>query len=253
MSILKSRTDLSLLKTAAQVAGSVCDQLMEAAQPGVSSIELEQLANRLLQMNRSTAPFKHFEGFGHAICLSLNEEIVNGPPSRERVLKEGDLVSIAVGSCHKGFHGKAARTRYLGSAPPEPVQRLLEGTQAIFPTFLEASMSTASFDFLLEKGVKLAHSYQLTIIEGAGGAGIGKYLHEEPIIPNHPKDLTESITLMPGFAFTLMPMMSVGEDSRFIIHEDGWTQVTADGALSAHFAETCLMTDHGLVLLSRNS
>lgn len=250
MGVFKNRTDLQSLREAARIAGAVCDALIEAAQPGVSSLELEALANRLLQQNRSTAPFKQFDGFGHAICLSLNDEVVNGPPSRERVLKENDLVSIAVGSCYRGLHGKAARTCYLGE-PSADIQRLVEGTKAVFPAVLEASRTTTSLRSILERIPAVAEQFGLTLIERNAGAGIGKQLHEFPYVPNHPKDLVEPVTLVPGTALTFMPMLSLGASGQWVTHEDGWTQVTQDGALSAHFAETCLMTDGGFEILSR--
>lgn len=251
MGILKNRTDINHLKEAARIAGNVCDALMAEAQPGVNTMELEQLANRLLQQQRSTAPFKQFEGFGHAICISLNAEVVNGPPSRERVLQPGDVVSIAVGSSHKGLHGKAARTAYLGHTPPEDVERLLEGTRLVIPELCERSRSITSLKELLLGIPEVAARYRLSVVENTGGCGIGKHLHEAPDTPNLPTEAMGEVLLVPGLAFTLMPMFSLGQSGQFVIHEDGWTQVTADGALSAHFADTCLMTDEGLVVLSQ--
>ena len=253
MGIYKNRTDLRNLTTAAQIAGSVCDALIAAAEPGVSSMTLEAMANRLLLEKRSAAPFKNFDGFGHAICISLNAEIVNGPPSPERILQPGDLVSIAVGSLFQGFHGKAARTRYLGESPDESIDRLLTGTKGAIDAVAERSLETDNLKDVLEMIPATATRYGLTLIQGDGGAGIGKKHLETPYAPNNPGELGGAITLVPGMAFTLMPMMTLGASGSWHILENGWTQITDDESLSAHFADTCLMTEDGLKIISRIS
>ncbi len=246
MGVFKSRTDRQALRVSAQAAGLICDTLITAAQPGVSTVELEAMANRLLAQHRSTAPFRLFDGFNHAACISLNDEIVNGPPSRNRVLSTGDLVSIAVGTCIKGIHGKAARTAYLGEPSPD-IQRLLTGTREIL-TFSEA---TPSLKALLENIPRIARKHSLSVIQNGGGCGIGRQLHEAPGTPNDPGSLSEDLPGVNGLAFTLMPMMSLGPTGEWTLHEDGWTQVTADGELSAHFADTFLWTEEaGLENLS---
>lgn len=251
MGVFKNRTDLQTLQTAGRIAGEVCDALIEAAQPGVSTVELETLANRLLAQRRSSAPFKPFYNFNHAICVSINAEIVNGPPSRERVLTEGDLVKIAIGSCYKGLHGKAARTTYCGEPSPD-IERLISGTgQAIFAA-VEASRTTTSLKAMLKAIAQTAQQYRLTLIDESGGCGIGRQLHEPPLTPNDPDRLEADVDVVPGMAFTLMPMMTLSPHGGWTLHEDGWTQVTHDGDLAAHVADTCLMTDAGLVLLTRH-
>ncbi len=248
MGLIKNHSDLRNLREAASIAGSCCDALMDAAQPGVSTIALEVMANKLLAKNRSTAPFKQFDGFGHAICVSVNDEIINGPPSRERLLKEGDVVSIAIGSEYRGMHGKAARTKYVGAHPPEDIHRLLTGTYAVFREIPKQSPST--LNELVGLIPELAKQHQLTVIEGLSGAGIGKKLHDDPVIPNDPTSLPDPYPLMPGFAFTLMPICSLGQQAQYITHADGWTFITADHAMAAHFAETLLVTDNGIEILS---
>jgi methionyl aminopeptidase len=249
--ILKNRSDLKALHEAARITGHVLAELVSACQPGTSTMELENLANRLLSQNRSTAPFKNFDGFRHAICVSLNEEIVNGPPSRERFLKAGDLVSIATAAEQRGIHAKAARTFYLGVTMPEDIQRLLSGTEQAISRVVELSRQEHTLNAILEAIPEIAQKHKLTILQGLGGASIGKRLHEDPFIPNEPGLLDEIILLQPGFAFVLMPMFSLGEEKEFIQHEDGWTYLTRDGALSAHFADTLLMTENGLINLTK--
>lgn len=248
--ILKNHTELKAIREAGKITAFVLNKLFCACQPGVSTLELEALANRLLAQSRSTAPFKRYEGFNHAICISFNDEIVNAPPSRERILKEGDLVSIATAAEQRGIHAKAARTFYLGETPPENIQRLLTGTSEAIARVAAASKTCATLNEILAEIPKTAEAYGLTILEKLGGAGIGKHLHEDPWIPNMPEELDETISLRPGFACVVMPMFSLGENAGVIKHSDGWTYLTQDGAVSAHFADTLLMTEEGFINLT---
>jgi methionyl aminopeptidase len=250
MGVLRSQTDLRSLREAGRITREILEALCEAANPGVSTVELETLANRLLAQNRSTAPFKGFEGFNQAICVSLNEEIVNGPPTRERTLQEGDVVSIAMAAEHRGIHAKAARTIYLGMQPSEDIARLLTGTSAVIPAVISASKTAKTLNELLPSIPVTAGQYRLTVISGLGGAGIGKKLHEWPPVPNDPAALEEVVPLDSGLAFTLMPMFSLGESIEMDTHEDGWTYLTRDRAIAAHVADTLLMTPEGLVTIT---
>ncbi len=248
--ILKSNSDIRYLKEAARLAGEIGDALLAMAAPGIATPQLEEAANRLLAQNRSSAPFKHFEGFGHAICVSINDEVVNGPPSRVRILREGDVVSIALGTELRGLHGKVARTGVLGESTPD-IRRLLEGTAACFERAVAQAETARTLNEVLRVIPETAAEYKLSLVECLGGTGIGKKLHDYPPTPNNPDDLAEEIPLEPGMAFTLMPMFSLGTPGPYRVHEDGWTYCTHDGAQAAHMAETMLMTDAGLLILSR--
>lgn len=250
MGILKSHSDLRALKEAGRITRDVLEALREHCQPGVPLMELERLANRLLAENRSTAPFKGFEGFNHAICVSINEEIVNGLPSGERLIQAGDLVSIATAAEYRNIHAKAARSFLVGGQHNPQAERLISGTEAVIQQAVAQSRSAQvrpvqNLRDLLAVIPDTARQYELTVIEGLGGSGIGKRLHDAPAVPNNPADLEEDVPLTPGLCFTLMPMLTLGSPAMRVA-EDGWTYVTADGALSAHFADTLLMTEEGL-------
>lgn len=249
----RNRTDIQTLTEACRITRDVCRELMEAAQPGASTIDLEQLANKLLQQNRSSAPFKQFQGFGQAICISLNTEIVNGPPYRERYLKSGDLVSLALGACYKGIHAKIARTWHLGDDPPSAdVTRLLDGTRTAIDRAMAASRHTRDLRTILEAISQTATDFQLTVLDHLGGAGTGRDMHEEPSLPNQAHLVLDPVKIEPGQALVLMPMFSLGTAPEWLIADDGWTCVTSDGSLSAHFADTLLMTPSGLQCLTRD-
>lgn len=250
MGLIKSHSDLRALKEAGRITNAVLAALGEHCVPGTSTLELELSANRLLAENRSTAPFKNYEGFNHAICVSVNQEIVNGPPSRERILKAGDLVSIATAAEHRGIHAKAARTFYVGTQPPAEIARLLAGTAAVTSNAVSASRTCATLNELLAVVPETAGQFELTVLAELGGAGIGKKLHESPPIPNDPAALEAVVPLAPGLCFTLMPMFSLGNDATCKNHEDGWTLLTGDDALSAHFADTLWMGPDGLEVIT---
>ncbi len=249
MALIKSNTDLKSLRQAGQIAGWVCDEVLKAAKPSMSTMDLEDLAKQLLAEKRSSAPFKSFDGFGYALCVSLNAETVNGPPSKERILKEGDLISVAVGSECRGLHGKAARTFYLGDTPPEDVQRLLKGTESVLDLLKGRKIET--LNEVAHLMAEVAKSHQLSIVKGSFGTGIGKKLHDAPAILNNPDELEHLIPVEKGMAFVVMSMMSLGESGDWLELEDGWTQKMKDDSLSAHVADAFLVTENGLEILSR--
>lgn len=253
MGIIKSQSDRRALKEAGHITQAVLVALQNALEPGISTLALEALAVQLLAKHRSSAPFRTFSGFNHAICISLNQEIVNGPPSRERIIQAGDLVSIATAAEVRNIHAKAAFTAYVPTAqntpPPEEITRLLHGSAQTIPQLCQKAQQAEPLTLNALMGVMLEaeQHYAITRIHHLGGAGIGKQLHEWPAVPNTPADFSEEIPLQPGLCFTVMPMFSLGASPEFTTHKDGWTYLTADGALSAHFADTLLMTDEGLL------
>lgn len=252
MGLIKSNADIRCLKEAGRIVCELLALLGTEAKPGVSTITLEVAANRFLAQHRSSAPFKTFEGFNQAICVSINEEIVNGPPMRERLIRDGDVVSIATAAEHRGLYAKAARSFYVGLEPPEDIQRLLNGTAAVIEnaiqqSSIDPSVRVTTLNDLLSVVPKTAHQFGLTVIRDLGGAGIGKKLHDAPSVPNDPGALQEVVPLRPGLCFTLMPMLSLGQNTECELHEDGWTLVTKDRAIAAHVADTLLMSDDGLL------
>jgi methionyl aminopeptidase len=245
MGLLKNQSDLRALRQAGKITQTVLAALQAHCQPGTPLAALEQLANQLLAQHRSTAPFKSFNGFNHAICVSINEEIVNGPPSRQRELQAGDLVSIATAAEHRNIHAKAARSFWVGSPPQPGLPDLIAGTNAVIQRVVAAGPSLQTLNELLAIVPQTAQDFGLTVIAGLGGSGIGKQLHQAPDVPNDPADLQTVIPLTPGLCFTLMPMLSTGS-TQFTVAEDGWTFLTEDGSLAAHVADTLLVTEYGL-------
>lgn len=253
MGIIKSHSDRKALQQAGQITQLVLNTLGDMLAPGVSTLALETEANRILSQNRCGAPFKGYQGFNQAICVSINDEIVNGPPSRERFIQSGDVVSIATAAEHRGIHAKAARTFYVQNGPPSAeIKRLLEGTAAVITAAQERAPQVQTFNQLLAVVPETAAAHGLTLIVGLGGSGIGKKLHDSPAVPNTPEDLKETVPMQPGLCFCLMPMFSLGPNTDYKEHEDRWTLLTTDGSLAAHFADTLLFTDDGLINITRS-
>jgi methionyl aminopeptidase len=251
MGILKNQSDLRALRESGKITRTVLETLLEQCLPGTPLIELERLTNQVLARHRSTAPFKSFNGFNHAICVSLNDEIVNGLPSRERLIQEGDLVSIATAAEYRYIYTKAARSFWVGQNPGEAIQKLLTGTSRVITHAIEKSRQVKTLNELLEVVPDTAQEFELSVIQGLGGAGIGRQLHDAPAVPNDPADLEDYVLLTPGLCFTLMPMLSLG-DTQMRVADDGWTFVTQNGHLAAHVADTLLMTENGLENITGN-
>lgn len=256
MAILKNHSDLTALRKAGHIVNTVLAELQTACLPGTTTMALEKLAEHLLQRQRSSAPFKQFlnvnnQLFGYATCISINEEIVNGIPSENRMLQEGDVVSIATATEYRGLHAKAARTVFVGEAPPENIKRLLNGTEAVLQNVIACSKDATTLNALLQCIPDTAKAFGLTVLEEMGGQEIGKKLHGHLPTPNYPEVLQEVIPLQVGQCFTVMPMLSLGHNPAIKVHQNGWTYCTQDDQISAHIAETLLMTTAGLCVITQ--
>lgn len=246
--LIKNATDKRHLAKAVQVALIVTQELMAMAAPGVALETLEAEANRLLALNQCSAPFKRYEQFGFATCISLNEGFVNGQP-QGKTLVEGDLLSIAVGAEYRGLNGKSAQTQVVGRPPTPDEARLIDGTRAVFDQLNTRAMTTVNdLVTLTEQTIRSAG---LVPMRESGGCGIGKAMHQWPIVPNLAEELDESVPLVDGMALTLMPMASLGQADTWHIGPDGWTYVTDDNALAAHWAEVLLYENHHWLNLSQ--
>ena len=249
MITLKSAQELALMREAGRIVAEVLAEIREAVSPGVTTSDLEAVAGRIIVGKYGAIPsFKGYRGFPGMICASINEEIVHGIPG-ERVLNEGDIVSVDVGVIYKGFHGDAAMTAPVGNIDAES-QRLMDvtaeslrvGIEAAKPGFYTTDISKAIQAYVEGQGFSVVREYT--------GHGIGRNMHEDPQIPNYfePR-LGGRIRLRPGMTFALEPMVNVG-DWRTRLLEDRWTVVTADGTRSAHFEHTVAVTRNGPEILT---
>jgi len=235
------------METTNRIVAEILEGVRERVQPGVETRELDELAEDLCRRRRVEPAFKGYRGFPRSICISVNEEVVHGIPG-SRKLKDGDLVSLDFGVKYDGFYGDAAIT--------VPVGELAAQARALMAA-TEASLYAGIDRF--KPGNRLSdisHAVQ-TVVEGAGfavirefvGHGIGRSLHEDPQIPNFGPPGRGPV-LQPGITLAIEPMTAAGAWKVKIL-ADGWTAVTQDGSLAAHFEHTVALTDQGAVILSR--
>jgi methionyl aminopeptidase len=247
MILLKSPQEIAKLQAANRIVAEVLAEVRERVQPGVETRELDELAEELCRRQRVEPAFKGYRGYPCSICISVNEEIVHGIPGPRR-LKAGDLVSLDFGVNYQGYYGDAALTVAVGEVSPR-ARLLMEATEkALYAGIGQAKVGRHLSD--------ISHAVQ-TVVEGAGfgvirefvGHGIGRSLHEDPQIPNFGPPGRGPV-LQAGMTLAIEPMTSMGSWQVRIL-KDGWTAVTQDGSLAAHFEHSVAVTENGPVILSK--
>jgi len=246
---LKSTREIDLMAQGGKILGQTIQLLRQSVRPGMSTAELDDVAERFIRGHEGATPaFKGLYGFPGSICTSINDEIVHGIPSKKRVLREGDIVSIDVGVGYKGFFTDSAVTVAVATVDAQ-TQRLLDVTAAA----LEAGIAAAS----VGNHIGDIGSAVQAVVEKAGfsvvrdlvGHGIGVEFHEEPQVPNYGKPKRRE-KLVPGLTLAIEPMVNVGGPGTRTL-PDRWTIVTADGTRSAHFEHTVAITENGTRVLTR--
>ena len=247
MILLKSPQEIARMEVANRIVAEILEEVKERVRPGVETRELDELAEEGCRRRQVEPAFKGYRGYPGSICVSVNEEVVHGIPGPRR-LKDGDLVSLDFGVRCDGFYGDMALTLPVGEVSPQ-ARKLLEATRES----LDAAIAQVKVGARL---TDISHAVQ-TVVEGQGfavirefvGHGIGRSLHEDPQIPNFGPPGRGPV-LQAGMTMAIEPMTSNGS-WRVRILADGWTAVTQDGSLAAHFEHTVALTDKGVMVLSR--
>lgn len=250
MITLKSGHELALMREAGRVVAEVLAEIRETVAPGITTADLEAVADRIIVGKYQAIPsFKGYRGFPGMVCASVNEEIVHGIP-RQRLLDEGDIVSVDVGVIYKGYHGDAAITVGVGQIDAES-QRLIDVTAESLRMGIQAA-TAGNWTTDISKAIQTYVEAQgYSVVREYTGHGIGRQMHEDPQIPNYYEPrLGGRIRLRSGMTFALEPMVMIG-DWRTRVLDDHWTVVTADGTLSAHFEHTVAVTKNGPEILTR--
>lgn len=246
---IKSKQEIELMREAGRILAIVHDELAEIIRPGITTYEIDKKGYDVIKSFGCTPSFLNYNGYPASICVSINDEVVHGIPSKKRIIREGDIVSLDAGVIYKGFHSDAARTLAVGEITEE-AKRLIEVTKQSFfegIKYAKAGNHLHDISAVIEDYVT-AHGY--TVVQDLVGHGIGKALHEEPQIPNF-RQKRRGIKLVPGMTLAIEPMVNQGRcDVAWL--EDDWTVVTADGSLSAHYENTILITEGEPELLSYN-
>jgi methionyl aminopeptidase len=247
MIILKSRPEIEKMRKSNAIVAAILEELSKKIRPGVKTIELDRLSEELALKKGARPAFKGYRGYPYSLCTSVNSEVVHGMPS-ERELKEGDIVSLDFGILNDGYYGDAAVTVPVGEITPGARKLLKITEEALYRGIAEVKAGNRIGDISSAiQGHVEAAGY--SVVRDLVGHGIGKSLHEDPQVPNYGSG-GRGIELKPGMVFAIEPMVNEGT-YRVEILRDGWTVVTADGKLSAHFEHSVAITENGPVILSR--
>lgn len=249
---LKSKEEINKMRSAAQIVVEALNTLKEMVEPGVTTWDLDKKAEEVAIKRGGMPAFKGYSDYPGSVCFAINSEVVHGIPSKKKILKEGDIVGIDFGVILDGFYGDSAVTVPVGeiSSMADKLlkvteESLLKGIQEAAPDKNLYEVSGAIQSYVEDMGFSIVRSFV--------GHGIGKSLHEDPQVPNFvPKNGNRSngIKLKPGMVIAIEPMVNVGKPDIKIL-EDGWTAVTVDGTLSAHFEHTVAVTENGPVILTQ--
>jgi len=247
MVILKSKDEIEKIRKACRVVAMVLSELEGQVKPGRTTLELDQLAERMILKLGAKPAFKGYRGFPATLCASINDEVVHGIPSQQRVLKQGDIIGLDLGAIVDGYYGDAAITVSVGSVPDE-TQRLIRVTQESLSLGIqqvEAGKRISDISHAIQVHVEKAG---FSVVTDFVGHGIGRNLHEDPQIPNFGKP-GQGLRLKSGMTLAIEPMVNMGSGAVQIL-EDNWTAVTQDGRLSAHFEHTVLVGDGAAEILT---
>ncbi len=245
--LVKTPDEIIIMGEANQIVAEVLCLVKKCVEPGISTFELDQMAEKLCRKRNSIPAFKGYHGFPGSLCVSINEEVVHGIPSRKRKLKKGDILSVDFGVCYKGFFGDSAVTIPVGKIKNE-THKLLIATQESLDRAIEqvqignriSDISRAVQEYVEPKGYSVVRQFV--------GHGIGNSLHEGPEIPNYVQD-GQSPRLIEGMVIAIEPMINLGTHKVTVLR-DGWTVITADRKPSAHFEHSIAVTADGPIVLS---
>jgi len=246
--ILKNKWEIEILRKANAIVMEILLTFKEEVKPGISTFEFEELALKLCEKKGVKPAFKGYRGYPYAVCVSVNEVIVHGMPKKEKILREGDIVSFDFGAIYEGYVGDAALTVGVGKISEEAEKLLKVAEEALYKGIEKAHFGNRIGDIssAIEKHVT---THGFNVIREFVGHGIGKSLHEPPEVPNFGKP-GKGPKIEIGMVLAIEPMVSAGSPEVEIL-EDGWTAVTKDRSLAAHFEHSVAITPQGPEILSR--
>lgn len=247
MVTIKSKTEIEYMKAAGKVTGETLKLLEENVKPGITTLELDRIAEKYIRSQGCIPSFKNYGGFPGSVCISINSEIIHGIPGK-KVLKDGDIVSFDVGACYKGYHGDAARTVGVGKISDE-AQRLIDVTRKSFFEGIKFAKDGYRISDISAEIQRVAEENGYSVLREYCGHGIGHELHEDPEIPNYVNPKHRGIRIRPGMCLAIEPMVNQGSREIYVA-DDEWTVLTRDGKLSAHYENTVLITNGEPFLLT---
>lgn len=246
MIILKSKQEIAYMREAGKILAHVHEVLKDAIKPGLTTKELDELAEAEIKKHGAEAAFKGYHGYPASICTSINEEVVHGIPGL-KTLKDGDIISIDVGTIYKGYYADAAKTHPVG-AVSEELQQLMEVTRQSFYEGLKYCMEGNRLSDISHAIQSYVESYGFSVVRDLVGHGIGRNMHEDPQVPNYGSP-GRGPRLAEGMVLAIEPMVNMGTHLVETL-QDNWTVVTADGKPSAHYEHTVAITKDGPMILT---
>lgn len=248
MVVLKSSRELELMKEACQISAEALMAAGEAVKPGVSTWEIDKIAYDLIKKRGAQPNFLGLYDFPATACISINNEVIHGIPSKRRILKEGDIVSIDLGAAKNGYNGDNAATFAVGNCSPE-AKRLMDTTRESLYKGIEQAVPGNRIGDIGHAVQSYCEERGYGVVRDFVGHGVGTKLHEDPSVPNFGHE-GRGIRLLPGMTLAIEPMINQGTYKVKQL-SDGWTVITADGKLSAHFEHTVAITANGPVILTK--
>ena len=248
MITLKSDREIELMRIAGHITELAHQAVEKAIRPGISTYELDKIAHDVIIENGAIPSFLNYNGYPATINASVNSMVIHGIPNKHTILKNGDIVSIDIGACYKGYHGDCARTHLVGEVDPK-VKQLVEVTKQSFfegLKFARPNNRLSDISHGIEEYVK---QFGYGIVIEFTGHGIGRHLHEDPSIPNY-GEAGHGPILKKGMTLAIEPMITMGKRHIKIL-KDGWSVVTRDGLPSAHYENTILITEDGYEILTK--
>lgn len=244
---IKSQREIELMREAGKILGKVHNELAKEIKPGMTTLKIDQIGEEMIRSYGCTPSFLGYGGYPASICVSVNEEVVHGIPSKKRILREGDIVSLDAGVIYKGYHSDAARTVPVGEISKE-ARQLIEVTKQSFFEGIKFAKEGCRLHDISNAIAAYNESFGYGVVRDLVGHGIGTALHEDPQIPNFTQT-RRGIKLYAGMTLAIEPMVAAGGwPVRFL--DDDWTVVTADKSLAAHYENTVLVTKDGPEILS---
>lgn len=248
MIVLKTARELKLMREAGRISAMALKLVGEAVEPGVSTYELDKIAFDYIKSQGATPGFLNYNGFPASACISINNEVIHGIPSKKRIVQAGDIVSVDLGAVFEGYNGDNAATFASGDISPD-ARRLLETTEQSLYEGINAVKRGGRIGDIGSAVQRYVEARGYSVVRDFVGHGVGASLHESPEVPNFGKE-GHGVRLMPGMTIAIEPMVNQkGYEVNTL--SDGWTVVTKDEGLSAHFEHTVAVTDDGPVILTK--
>ena len=244
---IKSERELVLMRKASQITAKILDEMIKMVTPGISTADLDKYAESRCKELKVIPAFKGYSGFPACVCISLNEEVVHGIPSKKRILKNGDIISLDFGVIYEGWYGDTARTTAVGTISAQAQQLIDVTRESLMQGIAACCEGNRVFD-IGHAVQNYVEPFGYGVVREFVGHGIGKALHEDPQVPNYgPKG--KGLPLKVGMVIAIEPMINAGSHQVKVL-SDGWTAVTEDKSLSAHFEHTVAITSKGPEILT---